>query len=192
MKKPSRFIKIISSILCFCFLFTQSGIAQLLPQLTPTLPQPLPLLRYLSVNQANPFNYFNFLLDKGLSPSEKGLSPQGALPDLNSEAKKLIHFFFLGITLPSESFWVNLKPAEPERITSEELSKTDMGRILLEQDLQLKKDVSRYLHPQHPKGKEYWERLYATIGKEKAKKAKITTSSRVWITPAEAVVLETE
>lgn len=55
-----------------------------------------------------------------------------AKDSLNSEAKKLINYFFLGITLPSESFWVNLRPDEPDRITSSELSKTDLGRTLLE------------------------------------------------------------
>ena len=148
------------------------------------LPPGLPLLRYLSVNQANPFNYFNFLLDKG--EVLKGTDT------LNTEAKKLIHYFFLGITLPSDAFWVNLKPAEAERITSDELSKTDLGRTLLEQDLLLKKDVARYLHPHNSQGKLYWEKLYSIIGKDKAKKATITSSNRVWIVPEEAVVLETE
>lgn len=107
---------------------------------------PAPYLRYLSVNSANPANYFNFLLDQG-----EALSAQD---NLDSEAKKLIHYFFLGLTLPSEAFWVNLKPEEPERITSAELAKTDLGRTLLEQDLKLKKDVARYLHPQNPQGKQ--------------------------------------
>ncbi len=199
---PKKFIKPISLLLCFCFFFTQAGLAQLLPQ-PLFVPLQLPVLRYLSVNTANPSNYFNFLMD-----TAQGLSPKGTVPNLDSEAKKLIHYFFLGITLPSGSFWVNLKPQESERITSEELSRTDIGRTLLEQDLKLKKDVARYLHPKHPQGKLYWERLYAALEQEgrKAsatnqggpaknngwKKATITSSNRVWIVPDEAVVLETE
>lgn len=194
--------KIISLILAFTLFFQQTGLAQLLPQPLPVPPQ-LPVLRYLSVNTANPSNYFNFLMDRA-----QGLSPEGTVPNLDSEAKKLISYFFLGLTLPSESFWVNLKPQEPERITSEELSKTDLGRTLLEQDLKLKKDMANYLHPKNPQGKLYWERLYQALEHEgrKAsatnrggpaknngwKKATITSSSRVWIVPAEAVVLETE
>ncbi len=192
---PKKFIKPISLLLCFCFFFTQAGLAQLLPQ-PLFVPLQLPVLRYLSVNTANPSNYFNFLMDVGQRV------------ELNQEAKKLIRYFFLGITLPSGSFWVNLKPQESERITSEELSTTDMGRTLLEQDLKLKKDVARYLHPKYPQGKLYWERLYAALEQEgrKAsatnqggpaknngwKKATITSSNRVWIVPDEAVVLETE
>lgn len=144
----------------------------------------LPVLRYLSVNSANPFNYFNFLLDQGDSLINKS--------QLDSHAKELIHYFFLGLTLPDEAFWVNLKPDEPSRVISEELSQTDMGQVLLKQDLQLKKDVSQYLHPQSLQGKEFWTKLYEAIGKDKAKKTEITTSNRVWIVPDEAVVMETE
>ncbi len=158
----------------------QNGFAQIAPSFQSAAFSQPPLLRYLSVNSVNPFNYFNFLLDKGLSPSEaSGTVPK--ISNLNSEAKKLINYFFLGITLPSESFWVNLRPDEPGRITSDELSKTDLGRTLLEQDLQLKRDIAKLIHPNHPKGKEFWEKLYAAIGKDKVKKAEITTSNRVWI-----------
>ncbi len=181
---PRKINKLLSFLICFCFLFEQSGLAQTLPLLQPTTLPPAPLLRYLSVNAANPFNYFNFLLDKGDGSIDK--------ENLNKEAKKLINYFFLGITLPSESLWVNLRPDEAGRITSNEISNTDLGRALLEQDLQLKKDVARYIHPSHPKGKQYWEKLYAAIGKDKVKKVEITTSNRVWIVPGEAIVLETE
>ncbi len=144
----------------------------------------LPSLRYLSVNSANPYNYFNFLLDRGDKPFTKD--------SLNLESKKLINYFFLGLTLPSESLWVNLRPDEPGKITSDELSSTDLGRILLEEDLRLKKDGAAYLNPNNPKGKEFWEKLYAAIGKDKLRRTGITTSNRIWIVPDEAVVMETE
>jgi hypothetical protein len=176
--------KVMSLITLVTFFFTSLGFPQTLPLSNPVLLQFPALLRYLSVNQSNPFNYFNFLLDKGDSLAVKDT--------LNSEAKKLINYFFLGITLPSNSFWVNLNPDEPDRITSSELARTDLGRILLEEDLQLKKDAARYLHPHNPKGREFWQALYSAIGKDKLKKAKINTSNRVWIVPDEATVLETE
>ena len=116
--------------------------------------------------------------------------------NLEKEAKKLINYFFLGITLPDSSFWVNLQPQQSERITSNELSKTDLGKTLLEQDLLLKKDVSRLLHPHNPLGKIYWQRLYSEaerlLGKSNLKKTALSTSNRVWIVPDKAVVLETE
>lgn len=183
MRYHILFKKIIALALALCFCAYSSGFAQVLPSVNPgvNFGQP-PILKYLSVNSANPFNYFNFLL---------GVNPQ-AKENLGQEAKKLINYFFLGLTLPNQALWVNLRPDEPERIASEELAKTDMGRVLLEEDLQLKKDVAKYLHPANVKGKEFWEKLYTAIGKDKAKKIKIVTSSRVWIVPDEAVVVETE
>lgn len=115
---------------------------------------------------------------------------------LEQEAKKLIHYFFIGLTLPEDALWVNLRPDEPGRITSLELAQTDMGKLLLEQDLRLKKDVAQYLNPKEPIGKRFWEELYTQaellLGKGKLKKTAITTSNRVWIVPDEAVVMETE
>jgi hypothetical protein len=178
------FIKFVSLLLCFSFLFQQVSFAQGLPLPAVYASSRPPLLCYVSVNSANPFNYFNFLLDKGSSLERPG-------PDLARESRKLINYFFLGLTLPSELFWVNLRPDQSDRITSEQLSKTDLGRTLLKQDLQLKKDVAKYIHPAHPKGREFWEKLYAAIGKDKARKAEIATSNRVWIIPDQAVVMET-
>ncbi len=150
---------------------------------TPVLQ--LPTLRYLSINSANPYNYFNFLLDNG------DLSNRVGRTGLIAEAKKLINYSFLGISLNPDSFWVNLQPKDVDRMTSEELSRTDMGRVLLEQDLQLKKDVAKYLHPDNSVGKKFWQALYTEIGKDKVKREKITTSQRVWITPDIATVIET-
>ncbi len=154
----------------------------------------LPTLRYLSINPANPHNYFNFLLDVGQDTDNGTRNTHNAqrTTKLNQEAKKLINYFFLGLTLKEESFWVNLKPTEADRLTSTTLAKTDMGKVLLEQDLLLKKETSLLLHPNHPQGKLFWQALYQQIGKEKAKKLKITTSNRVWILPDQTKLLETE
>ncbi|HDZ77244.1 MAG TPA: hypothetical protein ENH41_04080, partial [Candidatus Omnitrophica bacterium] len=175
--------KVISLFILICFFCNAVGFAQITPSAANSgVLYTAPLLRYLSVNSANPFNYFNFLVDKG---SVSSLA-------LNRETKKLINYFFLGLSLSNQSLWVNLRPDEPRRITSDELSRTDMGRVLLEQDLQLKKDVARYMHPSNSHGKEFWNKLYAKIGKDKVKKSKVATSSRVWIVPDEAVIVETE
>ncbi|TBR17456.1 hypothetical protein EPO66_02685, partial [bacterium] len=185
MKKNVFSRKLVCFFISFCFLFNSSGFAQILPSVAnrQILIQ-TPVLKYLSINQANPNNYFNFLLDKG-SANLNSIQ-------LDSEAKKLVNYFFLGITIPDNAFWVNLRPDEPGRITSEFLAKTDLGKDLLEQDLLLKKTMSGYLHPHNPKGKEFWSKLYAKIGKDKVNKAEITTSNRVWIVPDEAIVVETE
>ena len=39
-----------------------------------------------------------------------------------------------------------------------------MGKIMLEADLQLKKDTAGLTSPQNPEGKEYWDKLYKRAG----------------------------
>ncbi len=181
--------KLLSCLVIASFLLqTFSVYGQLGPISTPLLNFNPATLRYLSVNSANPYNYFNFLLDKGNASLDTS--------KLNSEAKQLINFFFLGITLSDDDFWVNLRPDEPGRITSLTLTKTEMGRILLNQDLQLKKEAARLLHPNNPTGQVFWNKLYSEaeklLGKNKLKKTAIETSNRVWIVPDEAIVMETD
>ena len=65
---------------------------------------------------------------------------------MNSTSLGIIAFM-TGLALPDEVFWVNLNPTEPDRIIDPRLEQTEVGRILLEADLQLKKDDSRYSNP---------------------------------------------
>lgn len=48
----------------------------------------------------------------------------------NGEALSLI-YFLTGLSLPNDTFWVNLNPWEPDRIIDENVGLTDMGRIML-------------------------------------------------------------
>jgi hypothetical protein len=169
-----KFTKILAFLLCFLLCFEQSGFAQVASQLDllshlVSLRNSLiqdkfrPLhLRYLSYDQLT--NNFNLLLDKG--DLEKGLSPQGTVPEerLQTEAKALLNYFFIGVSLPNDSFWVNLRPDSPDDIIDDNLAQTDVGRILLEADLQLKKDTAQFTNPQTLEGKEYWSKLYAKAG----------------------------
>jgi len=66
--------------------------------------------------------------------------------------------FITGLAIPNEKFWVNLMPWEPDRIIDEELSQSEVGRIMLEADLQMKKDVCNYCNPcANETGKAYWD-----------------------------------
>ncbi|MBI4982376.1 MAG: hypothetical protein HZC15_04475, partial [Candidatus Omnitrophica bacterium] len=71
-----------------------------------------------------------------------------------------MQYFYIGLTLPNDSFWVNLRPDSPDNIIDSLLSKTDIGRILLEADVELKKDTASYTNPATPEGKVYWNKLY--------------------------------
>lgn len=91
--------------------------------------------------------------------------------------------FFVWLTHPPESFWVNLAPTESDRVIEGELGRTDVGKTLLEADLLLKQTAARLLHPDHPLGARFWDELYGWVG---ARGAKLCHSFRQWIVPGVA------
>jgi uncharacterized repeat protein (TIGR01451 family) len=96
--------------------------------------------------------------------------------------------FFAWLTLPPQSFWVNLNPSEPNRIVDPALARSDAGRVLLEADLQLKRDVVDLMNPDTAIGDRFWDELEAIYGN---RKQYACMSSRVWIVPEPATVRET-
>lgn len=142
-----------------------------------------PILKSLIVNPESRNNYFSFILDTG----ERASSDKA---QLEPEVRDLIHHFFLGVTLPSEDFWVNLNFSQEDRITSPRLGLTDAGKILLEADLKLKKDVAYLTDPRHATGAEYWRILNEEIQKLRLVNPRIPQANRVWIVPDEVIVEE--
>ena len=64
--------------------------------------------------------------------------------------------FITGLTMPNSVLWVNLNPRQPDRIIDKNLAKTDVGRIMLEADLDMKKDYARFENGcVYPVGAEY-------------------------------------
>ncbi len=193
---PRKVTKFISLLLCFSFFIQQAGFAQIageldisghIAQLRASLIQDKfrPLhLRYLSYDHLN--NSFNLLLDKGdLNHLKK--------PAVEDTTKTLLNYFFVGISLPNDSFWVNLRPDSEDRIIDNDLAKTDVGKILLEADLQLKKDTANATSPQTSEGKEYWDKLYKKAGELfGSDNLTIPTLTRPWIVPGEIIIRETE
>jgi len=184
--------KIIAFIISFCLIFEQSGFAQIIG----TLGVPAYLNRFAPVADAfHPVhlraltvqpqtNNFDLLLDKGDS---KDLKPS----QIKSNAQQLLEYFRIGLVLPNSAFWVNLRPDAPQDIIDPEVGKTDIGRIFLEADVQLKKDMARFTSPETPEGREYWDKLY-----EKAEEifgpvdVSIPTITRPWIVPGEIIIGE--
>src|SRR3989338_10553648 len=161
--KPRQIFRLISFILCFLLIFEQSGFAQVAAQLDlsghlgalrsslfPDKFRPLHL-RYLSYSPDT--NNFRLLLDKGDSKDLKEAF-------LEESSKTLLKYFVIGVSLPSSSFWVNLRPDSPKDIIEDLLAETDVGKILLEADLQLKKDTAKATSPDTAQGREYWNKLY--------------------------------
>src|SRR3989339_41318 len=139
-------------------------------------------LRYFSYEPKT--NNFQILLDKA---DEKELSDI----QVKEKADELMKYFRIGLSLPNEKFWVNLRPDAPEQIIDPELEKTDIGRIMLEADLNLKKDTSAWTSPQTKEGREYWDKLYKKAGELfGSENSTIPTITRPWIVPGEIIVRE--
>ncbi|MBT2384376.1 hypothetical protein [Streptomyces sp. ISL-11] len=85
--------------------------------------------------------------------------------------------FFALLSLNPSAFWVNLNPDEPNRIVDPELGRTDAGRIMLQADLQMKKSIGKFIHPDTELGRKFWEGVSADC-----------MSYRTWILPAPATV----
>ena len=198
--KEAMLTKTISLFLCFCLILEQSLFAQAIDLSHYFAHSPAqailqsdkfrPLhLRYISYDsQANDFK---LLLDKG--DFMKGLSPKGTVPDerIQEETQTLMKYFFIGLSLPNEKFWVNLRPDSPDNIIDDDLAKTDIGRIFLEADVQLKKDTAGMTSPQTQEGKEYWDKLYKRAGELfGSENITIPTLTRPWIVPNEIIIQE--
>jgi hypothetical protein len=190
------FKKIIAFLLSFCFAFEQIGFAQIAGQMdisgrmsslmgSMVYENYRPVhLRYLSYDQLN--NDFKLLLDKG---SVKEAKPEV----LENTASDLLQYFFVGIALPNDAFWVNLRPDSPKEMINDDLGKTDMGKIMLEADLQLKKDTAKYTSPDNFDGREYWDKLYKRAEElYGSQNLTIPTLTRPWIVPDEIIVREAQ
>jgi len=139
-------------------------------------------LRYLQYDPQ--FNNFKLLLDKGdlKNPNNS---------DLERTSKDLLKYFFVGISLPNDTFWVNLRPDSPDNIIDPLLAQTDVGRIMLEADLELKKDTARATSPETPEGREYWNKLYQKAEELfGSQNVTIPTLTRPWIVPDEIIIRE--
>jgi len=192
MKKPT---KIIAFLLSFLLIFEQSGFAQVAAQLdiaghlsamrsAMTVDKFRPLhLRYLQYDPAQ--NNFRLLIDKGTlkNPSTS---------DLENTSKDLLKYFFIGLSLPNDAFWVNLRPDSPDNIIDDNLAQTDIGRVLLEADLELKKDTAKATSPETPEGQQYWNKLYQKAEELfGSQNVTIPTLTRPWIVPDEIIIRET-
>ena len=193
--RQSKSLKVATIFLCCLLIFQQTGFAQVaavelnisgyFAQIgsTLTLDKFRPLhLRYVSYDGLN--NNFKLLLDKG---DTQNLKTQ----DIESTTKDLLNYFFVGIALPNDAFWVNLRPDLPNDIIDPFLAQTEVGRILLEADLQLKKDTANATNPGTPEGKAYWDKLYQKAGELYGNKnVTIPTLTRPWIVPDEIIIRE--
>ena len=212
--------KVTSILLCFLLIFEQAGFAQAAAQLgIPAqlassffVPDRFRPLHLRSVTFEPQTNNFKLLLDKGdffsLRHSED--EPKARTNNLNhneilrsavglpqddafqQETAKLMQYFRIGLALPNSSFWVNLRPDQEDKIIEDSLAKTDLGKVLLEADLALKKDLAAFTSPDTLEGKFYWDKLYAKADQLFGdQEIEIPTYTRPWIVPGEIILRET-
>ncbi len=191
----TNFKKLISFLISFCLILEQSVFAQAIDLSRYFVHNPAqaiqsdkfrPLhLRYLGYD--NQGQDFKLLLDKGDTKKEDIDSPAY----IEENTQTLLKYFFIGLALPNEKFWVNLRPDSPDNILDPDLEKTDIGRIFLEADVQLKKDTASFTSPQTPEGKVYWDKLYQKAGELfSSENITIPTLTRPWIVPNEIIIRE--
>jgi len=184
------FRRIIAFIIILSFIFEQLGIAQVIPQIpNPADPNSLFIssdkfrpIHLRSIDYQDAARSFSVMLDKGDVKEAKQAETEQAVRDMMT-------YFFIGVRLPNSSFWVNLRPDSPERIIDARLAQTDIGRIMLAADVQLKKDLAAYTSPKTKEGKAYWDKLYKKaeelFGSEDIS---IPTMTRPWIVPDEIIL----
>ena len=189
--------KFLSIVIMLCLVFQQTGLAQaaavelnfaghlarISGGFTPDMFRPVHI-RFFSYDALS--DNFKIMLDKGdIKEFKKG--------QLEQSTQELMNYFLIGLTLPNDAFWVNLRPDAEDKIIDRLLAATDIGKIMLEADLQLKKDTSRFTSPETPEGRLYWNKLY-----KKAEElygydqVAIPTVTRPWIVPNEIIVRETK
>ena len=142
------------------------------------------MIRGLTVHPDDPLK-FNFIIDTGHS----GLALDSA--EFRQESETLVKYFLAALTLPEQDLWVNLSPYEQDRIVSDSLGRTEMGRDLLAQDYLLKQLTATMMYPEKELGQEFWQRVHRkAYEKYGTTDIPVNTFNKVWIVPDRGVVYE--
>ena len=103
----------------------------------------------------------------------------------STEADALADSYHVRLAMPQDSFWVNHAPTESHRVIDSELGRTEVGKVMLDADLALKRTAATLLHPDHDVGAAFWDELYGWVG---ARPARLCHSFRQWIVPGVATM----
>ncbi|MBF0594672.1 MAG: hypothetical protein HQL22_06865, partial [Candidatus Omnitrophica bacterium] len=142
------------------------------------------MVKGLEVHPENPL-LFDFIVDSG-RPDLKIDSKE-----FKDESQKLIKYFLASLTIKEDDLWVNLSPYEHDRMITNELGKTELGRDMLAQDYVLKQLTASLMYPEKDLGKAFWDKVYAKVQENfGAVEIPVDTFNKVWITADKAKVLE--
>jgi hypothetical protein len=98
------------------------------------------------------------------------------------KAQLISDAFFTWLALTPDHFWVNLNPDDPNTVMKAPFDRTDAGRVLLQADLNMKRDFGRTEDPKTDAGKAFWYGISRIDG------APCMNSTRNWIVPKQARV----
>jgi len=155
----------------------------------------LPLPLGIEFHKNNPFN-FNFVLSR---------TGNNDPVFIKSEAEKVAKYFFAALTMPAKDLWVNLSPYEQNRITTEDMARTELGKDLLGEDYVLKQLAASLTYPETEQGKRYWQavnnetRGIASLQKSLSNNRRDATLgvsggeqsfNKIWIVPGEMLIEE--
>lgn len=173
-------------LVIFFLLLEQIGFAQ--------AAGPFPLPGYLSGISA-PAGKFHPAHIRSLGYEERSRSfsvlvDNGDNKDVpKNQIDDLWEYLKTGLNTPEDKFWVNLRPDSPDSIIDPALETSAIGKILLEADLQLKKELASLTSPETAAGKEYWGKLYAKTEQiYGGEDVEIPTVTRPWIVPGEIIL----
>ncbi|HBO97945.1 MAG TPA: hypothetical protein DD648_08070, partial [Candidatus Omnitrophica bacterium] len=140
------------------------------------------LVKGITVHPENPLQ-FDFIVD----PGDSRLRGE----ELRAESTRLIKYFLASLTVPEDELWVNLSPYEQDRIISDTLSQTEMGRDMLAQDYVLKQLTASLMYPEKELGKKFWDKIYRKAREQYGTtEIPVNTFNKVWIVPEKAVVYQ--
>ncbi|MFE1954855.1 hypothetical protein ACFW9D_30800 [Streptomyces sp. NPDC059524] len=103
-----------------------------------------------------------------------------------AKAQMISDAFFTWLALDPSKFWVNLNPDQPDRIMDARFGRTDAGRVLLEADLEMKRDYADALNPNK---RDEADRFWRSMPKNKDG-VPCFFQVRNWIEPGTAQVRE--
>ena len=104
--------------------------------------------------------------------------------DSVQEMLTAIGYFFEILSVPADDLWVNLGPAETDPVMPPSLRELEIGRVLLDADLLLKKLTASLLHPDSPSGRLYWATLQDELRlRDRAAPGGFELSFRLWMRP---------
>lgn len=180
------FSLVLSPVASQAQMITQTSLGLPIPgaMITPSTEYIPAIVRGLTIHPDNPLQ-FDFIVDAG----DSGLALNSEA--FQSESKKLVKYFLASLTVPEKDLWVNLSPYESDRITSEGLGATEMGRDLLAQDYMLKQLTASLVYPEDELGNEFWKKIRQKVNEKYGKvNIPLNTFNKVWIVPQKAVVYE--